>query len=572
MSTFLSVTNLADLMGTSLATVQKWGESGVYPYHPNEKGKMGFYMEELLDVKPVRQMLETNWDEEFHVAPLRDFTSVELFAGAGGLALGMHLAGFRHILLNEMDPMACQTLRRNHPEWNVLEGDIHKVDFLSGGFPCQAFSYAGKKGGLNDTRGTLFFELARAVREIRPKVFMGENVKGLLSHDDGKTLSIIKNAITELGYTLIEPQVLKAIMYQVPQKRERLILIAIRNDLASNVNFKWPDPYKRVMTLRDAFYKGVLFKDDVPESDGQKYPAKKARVMAMVPEGGDWRDLPVEEQKEYMGGSFYLGGGKTGMARRLSMDEPSLTLTCAPAQKQTERCHPTETRPLTVREYARIQTFPDYWQFEGSLSDQYKQIGNAVPVNLSYAIGRSLIRLFNDIDAANHEDSQYEDADKIAHAMLPPELFAIDMFDVKKDYPEDIVCNSFRKSNNSKNFKLDDSKNVLVSLVTNQNIGPYHQQCAKLYYTGKKFPSTVKLNKLYYFMPYTKGKGIRDLYIIKVARVGTKHEVRQECDENDFRLVFEIEFVKQLFDDYKPFKLNIWHNYTDTNLRAIMAL
>lgn len=581
MSTFLSVTNLADLMGTSLATVQKWGESGVYPYHPNEKGKMGFYMEELLDVKPVRQMLETNWDEEFQVAPLRDFTSVELFAGAGGLALGMHLAGFRHILLNEMDPMACQTLRRNHPEWNVLEGDIHKVDFtplrdkvdfLSGGFPCQAFSYAGKKGGLNDTRGTLFFELARAVREIRPKVFMGENVKGLLSHDDGKTLSIIKNAITELGYTLIEPQVLKAIMYQVPQKRERLILIAIRNDLASNVNFKWPDPYKRVMTLRDAFYKGVLFKDDVPESDGQKYPAKKARVMAMVPEGGDWRDLPVEEQKEYMGGSFYLGGGKTGMARRLSMDEPSLTLTCAPAQKQTERCHPTETRPLTVREYARIQTFPDYWQFEGSLSDQYKQIGNAVPVNLSYAIGRSLIRLFNDIDAANHEDSQYEDADKIAHAMLPPELFAIDMFDVKKDYPEDIVCNSFRKSNNSKNIKLDDSKNVLVSLVTNQNIGPYHQQCAKLYYTGKKFPSTVKLNKLYYFMPYTKGKGIRDLYIIKVARVGTKHEVRQECDENDFRLVFEIEFVKQLFDDYKPFKLNIWHNYTDTNLRAIMAL
>ena len=193
-------------------------------------------------------------------------------------------------------------------------------------------------------------------------------------------------------------------------------------------------------------------------------------------------------------------------------------------------------------------------------------------MNLSYAIGRSLIRLFNDIDAANHEDSQYEDADKIAHAMLPPELFAIDMFDVKKDYPEDIVCNSFRKSNNSKNFKLDDSKNVLVSLVTNQNIGPYHQQCAKLYYTGKKFPSTVKLNKLYYFMPYTKGKGIRDLYIIKVARVGTKHEVRQECDENDFRLVFEIEFVKQLFDDYKPFKLNIWHNYTDTNLRAIMAL
>ena len=107
--------------------------------------------------------------------------------------------------------------------------------------------------------------------------------------------------------------------------------------------------------------------------------------------------MPEIVAKEYMKGSYNLGGGKTGMARRLSMDEPSLTLTCAPAQKQTERCHPTETRPLTVREYARIQTFPDYWQFCGSLSAQYKQIGNAVPVNLAWAIGRSIMRLFNNM-------------------------------------------------------------------------------------------------------------------------------------------------------------------------------
>ena len=210
-------------------------------------------------------MLETRWDEEEQTSPARDFTSVELFAGAGGLALGMHMAGFRHVLLNEMDKDACSTLRANHPEWNVLEGDIHgidftplrgKVDFLSGGFPCQAFSYAGKKGGLNDTRGTLFFELARAVNEIRPKVFMGENVKGLLSHDKGRTLEVIRHAIAELGYTLVEPRVLKAVMYKVPQKRERLILIAIRNDMADRAKFKWPEPYKRVMTLRDAFFKG----------------------------------------------------------------------------------------------------------------------------------------------------------------------------------------------------------------------------------------------------------------------------------------------------------------------------
>ena len=582
MPTFLSATNLADLTGTSLATAQKWGRNGVYPYHKNENGKEGFYMEDLTDVEPVRMMLNTHWDEEFHVAPLRDFTSVELFAGAGGLAIGMHMAGFRHVLLNEIDPMACQTLRKNHPEWNVLEGDIHqvdftplrgKVDFLSGGFPCQAFSYAGKKGGLNDTRGTLFFELARAVKEIQPKVFMGENVKGLLSHDDGRTLEIIRNAIAELGYTLVEPRVLKAIMYQVPQKRERLILIAIRNDIyKTGVRFKWPDPYRRVMTLRDAFYRGDLFDCDVPLSEGQTYPDKKARIMAMVPEGGDWRDLPEEEQRNYMGGSFYLEGGKTGMARRLSMDEPSLTLTCAPAQKQTERCHPIETRPLTVREYARIQTFPDNWVFEGSMADQYKQIGNAVPVNLAYAIGRSLIRLFNDIDAQNPEESQFEEANRIASEMLPPDLFPVDLFDLQNTYPQDIIKNVYRKRKHVNDVDLDDSKNVLVSLVSSDNIDPFNQQNAKLYYTGKKFPSTVKLNKLYYLMPYIKGKGIRDLYIIKVARVGTKHEVCHECDENDFRIVFEIEFVKQLFEDYKPVKLMIWHTFTDTNLRAILAM
>ena len=394
-------------------------------------------MEELSAIQPITEMLKSRWDDEMDVKPARDFTSVELFAGAGGLALGMHKAGFKHIALNENDRQSCQTLRRNHPEWNIIEGDVRnvdftplagKVDFISGGFPCQAFSYAGKKGGLNDTRGTLFFELARAVKEIRPKVFMGENVKGLLSHDNGKTLEIIRNAIAELGYTLVEPRVLKAIMYQVPQKRERLILIAIRNDIAQKVQFRWPDPYRRIMTLRDAFYAGDLYPCDVPKSDGQTYPEKKRRVLELVPEGGDWRNLPEDVQKEYMGGSFYLEGGKTGMARRLSMDEPSLTLTCAPAQKQTERCHPIETRPLTVREYARIQTFPDDWYFDGNISAQYKQIGNAVPVNLAWAIGRSLIRLFNDIDALMPEQSQLEEAMGIASQMVQmtrPSLFYV---------------------------------------------------------------------------------------------------------------------------------------------------
>lgn len=402
----ISINNFADLLGVSRATVDTWIRSGKYPVHTGSEGKRYFYFEDLKDVPEIAAMLSSKWNEEKNVIPSCDFTSAELFAGGGGLALGMEKAGFHHVLLNEFDHSACETLRRNRPNWNVIEGDVHdidftpyqgKIDFLSGGFPCQAFSYAGKRLGFEETRGTLFFELARAVREIQPKVFLGENVRGLFEHDKGRTLQTIKDVIAELGYTLIEPRVLRAIQYDVPQKRERLILIAIRNDIAPQVQFKWPDVCTSVRTLRDAFFAGELFNTDVPVSEGQRYPESKFKVMQLVPEGGDWRDLPEDVAREYMKGCYNLGGGKTGMARRLAMDEPSLTLTCAPAQKQTERCHPIETRPLTIREYARIQTFPDDWKFCGNLSTQYRQIGNAVPVNLAWAIGRSIIRLFNNI-------------------------------------------------------------------------------------------------------------------------------------------------------------------------------
>lgn len=403
----ISLNNFADIVGVSRATVEKWISNGKCIVHA-EAGSLPYLIaSELASFPEIAAMLDSKWEEERYVEPLRDFTSIELFAGAGGLALGMHKAGFKHSLLNEFDKDACATLRKNMPEWNVVQGDIHdidftpfkgKIDFLSGGFPCQAFSYAGKRLGFEETRGTLFFELARAVKEVQPAVFLAENVKGLLEHDGGRTIETIKNVIAELGYTLLEPRILRALLYNVPQKRERLILVAIRNDIAPFVSFKWPEICGELRTLRDAFEAGSLYDRDVPKSDGQKYPEAKARVMDLVPEGGDWRDLPSAIAQEYMKGSYNLGGGKTGMARRLAMDEASLTLTCSPAQKQTERCHPLETRPLTVREYARIQTFPDNWDFCGSLSAQYKQIGNAVPVNLSWALGRSLIRLFNQIE------------------------------------------------------------------------------------------------------------------------------------------------------------------------------
>ncbi|WP_386695222.1 DNA cytosine methyltransferase [Lonepinella sp. MS14435] len=336
----------------------------------------------------------------------RTFSSIELFAGAGGLALGLEQAGFEAVLLNEWDKNACATLRLNRPNWNIVEGDIceidftpyrGKVDFLSGGFPCQAFSYAGKGRGFDDIRGTMFFQFARAIQEVQPKVILGENVRGLVNHDQGRTLATIKQTLQELGYHLIEPRILNAMNYRVPQKRERIFIVGIRQDLAEKAEFHWPEPFERVMTMADALKAGELFDCDVPHSQGQAYPEHKKAVMDLVPAGGCWRDLPDDVARNYMKKSYFLGGGRTGMARRLAWTEPSLTLTCAPAQNQTERCHPDETRPLTVREYSRIQTFPDNWQFAGSMTQQYKQIGNAVPVNLARAVGECLIAVFKQL-------------------------------------------------------------------------------------------------------------------------------------------------------------------------------
>ena len=409
---YYSIAQVADILGSSKETLRRWDKSGkLVPQRNPDNNYREYHRTQLEQFEQAQLLFNSKWGEEVDVTPNRPYKLVELFAGAGGLAIGMEQAGFDSVLLNEIDKNACATLRKNRPEWNVLEGDISEIDFskykdtidiLSGGFPCQAFSYAGNKQGFEDTRGTLFFEYARAVKEINPKVIVAENVRGLLKHDDGKTLQTIKSIIDELGYELVDPRVLKAVFYRVPQKRERLLLIAIRKDLAPGVKFKWPSPYERLMTMKDALKKGDLYDSDVPLSDGQKYPERKSEILEKVPEGGYWRDLPDDLQREYMMKSYFLGGGKTGMARRLAWDEPSLTLTCAPAQKQTERCHPSETRPLTVREYARIQTFPDSWEFCGSTSSQYKQIGNAVPVNLAHAVARSLIRLLNDIESINH--------------------------------------------------------------------------------------------------------------------------------------------------------------------------
>src|SRR3989338_6591957 len=166
-----------------------------------------------------------------------DFTVVELFAGAGGLALGLEKAGLKNVFLNEFDKDCVATLRRNRPNWNITHKDVKDVDFkgieadvLTGGFPCQAFSYAGKRLGFEDVRGTLFYEFARAVKEINPKIFLGENVAGLVSHDNGKTLNTMINILISLGYN-VQYKILNAVNYSVPQKRNRVIIVETKKGI-----------------------------------------------------------------------------------------------------------------------------------------------------------------------------------------------------------------------------------------------------------------------------------------------------------------------------------------------------
>ncbi|REC50639.1 MULTISPECIES: DNA (cytosine-5-)-methyltransferase [Chryseobacterium] len=401
---YLSLAETAELLGKNKETLRRWDRDGklVAVREPISN----YRMYRRADVEQMFKgfMNEGSDIEGNYVEADRDYKVLELFAGAGGLAVGLEKAGLKCVALNEIDKFACQTLRNNRPHWRVMEGDIKdfdfseyngKVDVVTGGFPCQAFSYAGKKLGLADARGTLFYEFARVVKEVNPPICIGENVRGLLNHDNGKTLQGMISILDEIGYKVVPVQVLKAINFKVPQKRERLILVGVRKDIA--IEYVYPTACNKVYNLKDALMKGELFDTDVPVSGGAKYPKRKAEILDLVPPKGYWRDLPLDLQKEYMGGSFFLGGGKTGIARRIGWDEPSLTLTCSPAQKQTERCHPDETRPFTVREYARIQTFPDEWEFAGSLAQQYKQIGNAVPVNLGREVGYSVIKFLNSL-------------------------------------------------------------------------------------------------------------------------------------------------------------------------------
>lgn len=306
-------------------------------------------------------------------------TSLELFAGAGGLALGLEAAGFHPKALVEIDREACRTLRHNRPGWMVLEASVADlqyshfgpVDLLAGGFPCQPFSIAGDRLGFDDPR-SLYPEMVRAITEVRPKVVLAENVKGLLSMDGGRTLEKILGDLDQAGYKT-HWKVLDATRYGVPQTRQRLIIVGTRKDLEGCYEFPPEDPYTAILGDR---LEGL---EDYP---GSPYLEDRRGIFDLLPEGGRWVDQPEEILRAYPDLT-----PKLRKARRLSRGAPAPTLL---TRVCSDHCHPTETRLLNTREYATIQTFPESWEFLGNKTAVYRQIGNAVPVEMARRIGESL--------------------------------------------------------------------------------------------------------------------------------------------------------------------------------------
>lgn len=346
---------------------------------------------------------------------------ISLFSGAMGLDIGMGNAGLNVVVGQDFDNACVETMKANGH--NVLSGDIRDIQpqelldiaglnvgepfMICGGPPCQPFSTAGKRLGINDPRGSLFMDFIRMIDYIRPRFFVMENVKGIMSaplkhvptaeRDDndpnqrlGTVLDVILAEFDKLGYKTVYG-LLDAVNYGVPQFRERFVLIGSRDHedifLPVPTHFQaHQNPAYRWKTVGDA----IRDLEGVSSECATLSPERK-KYLHMVPEGGNWRDLPEELIPAAMGGAYASGGGKVGFYRRLSYTQPSPTITTSPAQKATMLCHPKFDRPLSVKEYARIQQFPDDWVFVGTTAAKYRQIGNAVPVGLGTAIGLAVL-------------------------------------------------------------------------------------------------------------------------------------------------------------------------------------
>lgn len=327
-------------------------------------------------------------------------TLVSLFSGCGGLDKGFELAGFKRVFANDFDKDAQRVFKKNLGDIDprdirtIPSEEIPDCDVLTAGFPCQPFSNAGNRRGVYDKRGDLYLECLRIVRDKCPKVVLFENVKGLMSskHQSGKKLiDVIKEDLESMGYN-VAYRVVNASDYGVPQRRERMILVAIKAEL--DISFSFPDIIddKEKLVLSNVL--DVPF--NVPNQKHWEFSPQAAAMVRSIPEGGSWKDIPYDElaprfkkirddMKKYHAPKFY---------RRFARNEIVGTMT---ASAQPENCgiiHPIENRRFTIREVARIQTFPDDFLFIDETTKDvvamYKVIGNAVPVQLAKVIGAAI--------------------------------------------------------------------------------------------------------------------------------------------------------------------------------------
>lgn len=484
---------------------------------------------------------------------------VSLFSGCGGLDLGFERAGFNVIWANEFDKSIHETYRLNHPNTTLNTSDIRTLtgndipdcDGIIGGPPCQAWSEGGKGLGIEDPRGQLFWDYIRIVKEKKPKFFLIENVQGILEEKHKESLDSFLKVLRDAGYN-ITYELLNAADYKIPQDRYRVFFIGIRNDLHNRYSF--PDAESSVhITLRQAIGDIVetprFYGDNIVEGN---HPSRINHDVYI----GDY-------DAKYMSRNRVRGWDETSFTMQAQArnapqhpQAPKMTF-ISPNHRAFAKGYEYLYRRLSVRECARIQTFPDCFHFLYSdVKDGYKMVGNAVPPRLAWYLALQMKKAFSGLmTLSDNEKKIYE-----------RKIIRVPISEISEKLSK-ILINGTKVNNNN-----DVDKRVLISLVKNDNAEDFINKSAKIYYTGKFFPSSVDIEQLHYFMPYIKGKGIRDLYIIKSLRVGSKAEVHPKCDKNDLRLLFEIEYVRQLFDVYQPIHLNIWQTFTDTSIDALQKM
>ena len=351
---------------------------------------------------------------------LPDIVALSFFSGAMGLDIGMRNGGIKALLACEFNKYCRITIARNDPEIALI-GDINKytaeqilqyakiptnrkVDVIFGGPPCQAFSTAGARRALDDVRGNVFLKYIDIIGTIQPRYFVIENVRGLLSAPypygssnkpiKGGALCIILDRLKTSGYS-VSFELYNAANFGAPQIRERVVIIGklgkekvayLSPTNEENGLFglpKWKTLGEAIGDLKDK------------EQHYTEFPERRLKYYRMLKEGQYWKDLPPQVMEEAMGAKLQMSGGKTGFYRRLDFNRPSPTLVTDPTMPATDLCHPTEDRPLSVEEYGRIQEFPDEWQICGPIKEQYRQIGNAVPIKLGEAIAKTIIADMN---------------------------------------------------------------------------------------------------------------------------------------------------------------------------------